>query len=252
MNLNNNTKTKKIITWSIWGIIIATLVFFFARVAIWERHYYAEKEGSPRATVESHASATDIDETPPTEEEVANWASTLPEHNPAYISLGSIAQIGRQVAPVGTTLDGAMDTPYNVYQLGWYTASGAPGQGGVGVYDGHNGGPNVYGVLKRLPLMCPEGEVGTRTVPSDPEQGTNECTGVGDTVAIERADGTSFVYTVVENTTVPIEKSDDYMTTAFTTPVHGKEAITIITCTGEWSESRGTYLSRQFLRAILK
>lgn len=251
MNLNNS-KTKKIISYSIWGIILIILAIFFIRVGLWERKYYAEKEGSPRAVAESHASATSVDETPPTEEEVANWASTLPENNPAYISLGAIGQIGRQVTSVGTDENGAMGTPFNVYQLGWYTASSAPGQGGVGVYDGHNGGPNVYGVLKKLPLLCPEGEVGTRTVPSDPEQGSSECTGEGDVIAIERADGTSFVYTVVENTTVPLEKSDDYMTTAFTTPVHGKEAITIITCTGEWSETRGTYLSRQFLRAILK
>jgi len=251
MNLNKE-KTKKIIEWCIWGIIALILAFFFGKVALWENNYYSEKEGSEREQGAVHAEEAQVDETEPTEEEVASWASTLPEYYPAYISLGAINQIGRQVAPLGTTAEGALDTPYNLYQVGWYKSSGAPGQGGVGVYDGHNGGPNVYGVLKSMPLMCPEGETGTRTVPNDPDLGTRECNGVGDTIAIERADGKSFLYTIIENKTIPLSQSDEYMSTAFLTPIHGKEAITIITCTGEWSQAQGTYLSRQFLRAVLK
>ena len=251
MNLDKE-KTKQIIGWCIWGLIGLALAFFFGKVAIWEHHYYSEKEGSEREEGIVHESEHEVEETEPTAEEVASWASTLPSSYPAYITLSGIGQIGRQVVPLGTTTDGAMDTPYNVYQIGWYQSSGAPGQGSVGVYDGHNGGPNVYGVLKSLPLLCPEGEKSVRTVPNDPSLGSRECTGGGDQIAIERADGKSFVYTVVENTTVSLDTSNDYMGTAFTTPIHGKESITIITCTGEWSQTQGTYLSRQFLRAVLK
>ena len=251
MNLNKE-KTKGLIGYIVWGLIGLILAFFFGKVAIWEHNYYKSKEGSERAEGIVHAEEQEIDETEPEPEEVASWASTLPSHYPAYITISAIGQIGRQVTPLGTTSDGALDTPYNLYQIGWYQSSGAPGQGSVGVYDGHNGGPNVYGVLKSLPLLCSEGETGTRTVPDDPSLGTRDCTGAGDQIAIERADGKSYVYTVVENTTVLLSQADEYMSTAFTTPVHGKEAITLITCTGEWSQTRGTYLSRQFTRAILK
>ena len=33
--------------------------------------------------------------------------------------------------------------------------------------------------------------------------------------------------------------------------IDGKETVTVITCTGEWSQTRQTYLSRQYLRATL-
>ena len=41
------------------------------------------------------------------------------------------------------------------------------------------------------------------------------------------------------------------MATAIKTPMTGKESITLISCTGEWSQAQGTYLSRQFTRAVL-
>ena len=96
------------------------------------------------------------------------------------------------------------------------------------VIDGHNGGPHVYGVFKRLPDLVS-----------------------GDIIQVEKGDGTIFKYKVVENTTVPLADSDKYMATAARSPEAGKESVTLISCTGEWSQSQGTYLSRQFTRAVL-
>jgi LPXTG-site transpeptidase (sortase) family protein len=73
----------------------------------------------------------------------------------------------------------------------------------------------------------------------------------GDIIKIERGDGAIFNYKVVENKTVPLSESDAYMTAAARSPEPGKESVTLITCTGEWSQQQGTYLSRQFTRAIL-
>ena len=56
---------------------------------------------------------------------------------------------------------------------------------------------------------------------------------------------------VVENKTVALSEADDYMKTAFKSPVAGKESVTLISCTGDWSQQQKTYLSRQFTRAIL-
>ena len=220
------TKTFKNYTGKIiWGIIIACLSIFILRVALWENTYYSTKEGSTRAVATSEHEEEEIIEVEPTKEEEAEHV--VPENSPRYITIDSLGVIGRMVIPVGLTATGELDTPRNIYQIGWYEKSGAPGYGGTLVLDGHNGGPNVEGVLKHLP----EVEIGAK-------------------ILIERGDGNSYSYTVVENTTVPLSESDAYMKTAFTSPVSGKESLTIITCTGEWSDLQSTYLSRQFLRAV--
>ena len=70
-------------------------------------------------------------------------------------------------------------------------------------------------------------------------------------IKIERGDGEVFEYQVVENIAVPLDEANSYMVTAANTPVEGKESVTLISCTGEWSQQQGTYLSRQFTRAII-
>ena len=102
------------------------------------------------------------------------------------------------------------------------------GSGGTLLIDGHNGGPNVLGVFKDLPSLV-----------------------YGDIIQVERGDGEIFQYKVVENVTVPLEESNVYMATAMRSPEVGKESVTLISCTGEWSSLQGTYLSRQFTRAVL-
>ena len=50
---------------------------------------------------------------------------------------------------------------------------------------------------------------------------------------------------------IPLSEANDYMATAIKTPLNGKESVTLISCAGEWSQAQRTYLSRQFVRAIL-
>ena len=50
---------------------------------------------------------------------------------------------------------------------------------------------------------------------------------------------------------MPLSEANDYMATAIKTPLSGKESVTLISCSGEWSQAQRTYLSRQFVRAIL-
>ena len=58
-------------------------------------------------------------------------------------------------------------------------------------------------------------------------------------------------YSVIENNAISLDESDEYMATAAQSPEADKESVTLITCTGEWSQQQGTYLSRQFTRAVL-
>lgn len=228
MNSEFKLKRKLPISKIIWLIILAIAVGFFTKVWLWENSYYSSKEGAERVVAinNSNTAEPEVDETVPTEEEVANY-NVAPDR-PRYLSIPAIGVNKSRILPMGLTATGALSTPNNIFDTGWYVNSGKPGTGGTLVLDGHNGGPNVIGVFKYLP-----------DVP------------LGARLTVERGDGEIFEYKVIENNTIPLSESDAYMATAMTSPIEGKEAVTIITCTGQWDGRQGTYLSRQFLRAVL-
>ena len=227
MSLKISVSTKRIVKWVITALGLLLLLIFFLRVAIWEDSYYREMEGSERAEVlVMDTEAEELIEIKPTEEEVAEY--TVGPKRPRYLSIEKLGIKNARIIPMKINSKGALGTPNNIFDVGWYEASEAPGEGGTMVIDGHNGGPNVHGVFKNLPDLVE-----------------------GDVIKVERGDGEKFYYSVVENKTVPLSESDAYMQQAMRSPEAGKESVTLITCTGEWSQARGTYLSRQFTRAIL-
>ena len=217
---------RTIIKWAIWSVLALLFLVFLIRVIVFENHYYNEKEGSERAVIEVQDTGEELIEEKPTEEEVHEY-TVAPEH-PRYLSISRLGITNARILPMGVNAKGELDTPQNIFDVGWYESSGLPGQGGTMVIDGHNGGPHVHGVFKDLPILAN-----------------------GDLIQVERGDGTIFKYQVVENNTVPLSEADQYMYTATKSPEAGKESVTLITCTGEWSQQQGTYLSRQFTRAVL-
>lgn len=221
---------KKYIPYAIWGIIALLLLIFIIKVSVFEANYYGEKQGSERATTES-ASATEreveeVDETEITPTEIEEY--TVPGDQPRYLSIPKLNITNARIISVWVKSNGELGTPKSIYDVGWYGNSGKPGQGKTLLLDGHNGGPTKIGVFKYLPSLA-----------------------IGESIIVERGDGTKFTYKVVENKTVPLSEADAYMRTAQQSPEEGKESITIITCTGEWSDQQKTYLSRQFVRAVL-
>ena len=216
---------RRIVKWSVWGVLLILFLVFLIRVATFEQGYYSEKEGSERAVTEQ-VDNRELDETEPTETEVAEY--TVAPDRPRYLSIEKLGITNSRILPMGVNTSGELDTPNNIFDVGWYESSGKPGGGGTMLIDGHNGGPHVYGVFKRLPELT-----------------------TGDIIQVERGDGKVFKYKVVENVSVPLSDSDKYMATAAKSPETGKESVTLISCTGEWSQAQGTYLSRQFTRAIL-
>ena len=223
--------TKNIISKVIFGIVVALIAFFFVKTAVWEYYYYQEKEGSERAVVtnidpNAATSAQEVDETEVTEEQRA--AHTVAPDEPRYLTIEKLGVYNARIISVGLTKNGELDTPYSIFDVGWYNRSSKPGTGGVLVIDGHNGGPNVQGVFKNLNKLYND-----------------------DLIVVERGDGVKLTYRVVENKEVPLADANQYMAVAFASPVPGTEAITLISCIGEWSQTQQTYLSRQFTRAIL-
>ena len=217
---------RQIIKWSIWGVICLLLLIFLIRVVTFENNYYHEKEGSERAIAEQMNDNSDLDETEPTEAQVAEYV--VAPDRPRYLTVEKLGVAKSRILPMGVNTEGELDTPNNIFDVGWYEGSGKPGGGGTMVIDGHNGGPHVHGVFKNLPNLAS-----------------------GDIIQVERGDGEIFRYEVVENTSVALGDSNGYMATAMKSPEPGRESVTLISCTGEWSQAQGTYLSRQFTRAVL-
>lgn len=220
----NNWRT--IVKWVIYTLLLILLLIFVVRVLVFEHNYYNEKEGSERVTMSLADPAEDLIEQPPTTTEVAEY--TVAADKPRYLTVEKLGVDKARILPMGVNSKGELMTPINIFDVGWYNASGLPGGGGTIILDGHNGGPHVHGVFKRLPDLV-----------------------AGDIITLERGDGAIFKYAVVENKTIPLDTADAYMAVAARSPESGKEAITLISCTGEWSQAQQTYLSRQFTRAVL-
>ena len=226
-NFKIKTGWKQIVKWALVGIVGILVLVFFIRVAVWEHDYYERMEGSEREVTETVEWQEELEEKVPTEEEVKEY--TVAADRPRYLSIEKLGISNARVLAMGVNAKGALNTPANIFDVGWYNASGKPGQGRVMIIDGHNGGPHMYGVFKKLPDLVE-----------------------GDIIKIERGDGAIFKYSVVENTTVSIDEADKYMNTLAKKPaISDKEGLTLISCTGEWSQKQKTYLSRQFVRAVL-
>ena len=224
--MNLKISLKKVLKWGVTAILGILFLVFIVKVATFEDAYYREKEGSERAEVVEVEEEEPLDEAVPTEDQVKEYI--VAADRPRYLSIAKLGVVNSRIITVGVKANGELGTPNNIFDVGWYENSGKPGQGKTIVIDGHNGGPNIHGVFKELPSLAK-----------------------GDIIKIERGDGKVFNYEVVENKTVSLDSADDYMKIAFRSPISGKESVTLISCTGEWSSKRSTYLSRQFTRAVL-
>lgn len=217
---------RKILSIALWAVFLILLVIFLVRVMTYEHNYLEEKEGSEREVATIVEEEEELIEEKPTEVEVKEY--TVAADRPRYLTIKKLGVYNARIIAIGVKASGELGTPNNVFDVGWYDASGKPGQGKTMLIDGHNGGPHVHGVFKNLPNLVS-----------------------GDIITVERGDGVVYNYRVVENQEISLENSDSYMSVAMKSPESGKESLTLISCTGEWSQARGTYLSRQFTRAVL-
>lgn len=217
-------------------LIVAIIAIFFGRVAIWENNYLKAMEGSDRDTPTANGTSgviydggEEVDETEPTETEIANYV--VAPNMPRYFSIPSLGIINARVAEVGLRSDGSVDVPRNAYMIGWYNGSVLPGTKGTALLDAH-GGDLGNGIFRSLPRIQ-----------------------IGAEINIEMGDGRLFTYKVVDTATRPLDgenNADSYMPTALASPQPGAASLTLITCTGEWSQLRQTYLDRFFARAVLQ
>lgn len=215
----------------IFGVILTMLAVFFIRVAVWEHDYLTAMEGTPRdvAAIEINetADSEDVDDTEPTEQEIIEYI--VAPDKPRYLTIPYLGLYNARVVEVGLKGQGEMATPYNIYDVGWYSGSALPGQQGATVLNAHGGdlGWGIFRTLQKLP--------------------------VGETFKIEMGDGRILNYRVVEKVTKDLgEEANRYMNTVFTPINADGNTLTMITCTGEWWQSQQTYSQRLFVRALLQ
>ncbi len=201
------------------------------KVIIWEHSYYANKEGTKREpAIEIGVTVDDepqeVDETDITPQQIIEH--TVAPDKPRYLMAAFMgAETKARVREIGLTSSGALGTLSSIFDVGWYRDSSKPGQNGTIVMDGHNGGPTKSGIFKHLDLIQE-----------------------GDRITIERGDGSIFHYETKDVKILPLAEAQDYMSEMFVSPVLGKESLSLISCTGEWSQARRTYLSRVMVRAV--
>lgn len=214
------------------AVFLVVFLAFFARVAIWEHNYLAAMEGSERDVVTSgdgevYEGGDEVDTTQPTETQIAEY--TVAPDMPRYLTIPSLGIRNARIVQVGLKDNNEMGTPRSAYDIGWYNQSSLPGTSGTALINAH-GGNLGNGIFRNLPGIQPGAEI-----------------------RIEMGDGRLYAYRVVDTVTKPLgDEANNYMSTAFTSPVPGKGSISLITCTGDWWQASQTYSQRFFARAVLE
>lgn len=124
-----------------------------------------------------------------------------------------------RILPMSVNTDGTMQAPINIFDSGWYAGSSKPGTPGAAVIDAHASGATREGLFAYLNTLI-----------------------VGDTIEIEKGDGTKLKYRVTHTETVGLDSID--MQKLLKPHGNAKEGLNLITCTGEWLKDKKTYDQR--------
>jgi sortase (surface protein transpeptidase) len=131
-------------------------------------------------------------------------------NQPRYIFIPKL-NVKAIVLSLGTTSSNQLQAPPNIYEAGWYNRSSLPGQAGAMLITGHSG--HVPGVLSNGIFY------GLKTLAA------------GDTIQIQRGDGTIFTYKVIRS---QVYSSTNVDMKAALIPINPKKpGVNLISCTGD-------------------
>jgi sortase (surface protein transpeptidase) len=151
-------------------------------------------------------------------------AEVLPESAPLRVQIPAIGVATGELVQLGLTAQRALEVPVDAVTAGWFKLSPTPGEIGPSVIAGHVNYGSVPGVFAKLHEMKP-----------------------GDTITVDRADGTS-----AEFTAYAVER---FPKAAFPTErVYGNTEspeLRLITCGGGFNEAAGEYLDNVIVFAKL-
>lgn len=167
------------------------------------------------ASPQARQVAEGADTTPPPTYSLKNYAVAPSLPRALYISKLHIAS---RVLPMGVNPDGSVQAPINIYDAGWYTGSVHPGEIGAMLIDGHSTADHeaLFGNLGKLVE--------------------------GDTLQLEKGDGTRLTYKVIHTAVVDLNKVD--MKQMLLPYGNALRALNLITCAGTWVQSSKTLTQR--------
>jgi sortase (surface protein transpeptidase) len=139
---------------------------------------------------------------------------------PSRLQIPSLA-LDAPVEALGVDATGAMETPHNLWDVGWFRRGPSPGELGDAVIDGHVGLPGYPLIFSSLARIT-----------------------IGADLIVVHADGTRSHFTVTGVSSTP---ADSHPTGLFATS--GPARLTLITCTGSYDGRNQTYANRLLVDA---
>jgi sortase (surface protein transpeptidase) len=137
---------------------------------------------------------------------VANYH--VPPANPRYIAIPAIGIGNTPVLSLGLLKNGAIATPGNIYETGWYDGSSRPGQSGAMFIYGHVSSWTATGIFYNLKKLVP-----------------------GDDITITRGDNKTYTYKVATTKLYPYNNVN--MNQVLAAVDAGKPGLNLMTCTGQ-------------------
>jgi len=168
-----------------------------------------DSTGATASVAGAHATATTTTTPPstarPSTAVISNYAvgPTLPR----YLDIPKLG-VHARVLSLGILNSGALATPNNVFDVGWYNESSLPGQPGATLIDGHVSSWTSHGVFYGIKTLA-----------------------AGDLIQVERGDGQVMSYKVVRSQVY--DHNDVDMQSAVTPVDPTKPGLNLITCTGD-------------------
>ena len=150
-------------------------------------------------------------------------------NQPRYISIPALSLGKTRIYPVGLNSNNLVEDASNIHDVTWYTKSTAPGDGGVVLINGHNKGINKNGAFYNLSTLSSS-----------------------DKISIERGDGKSLVYDVVDVQTISLDEFNSKgLALLGTSASQSKEGLNLVTFDGKWVPRLGTFDQRTIVRAVI-
>jgi LPXTG-site transpeptidase (sortase) family protein len=169
----------------------------------------ASAEAAPTSastSVDATQAAEGTDKAPIAASALSSYAVSPSLPRALYISKLNVAA---RLMPMNVNTDGSIQAPTNIFDAGWYTGSVKPGEDGAMFIDGHSSGSTHEGLFGNFDKLT-----------------------VGDTLQVEKGDGTKLTYKVVH--TEVSDLADVDMTRMLTTYPGVTKGLNLMTCTGSW------------------
>lgn len=187
-----------------------------AKVQIGQSVVAVKKAESSVATPEQHQVAEGADKKPLAPRSLSSYTVAAGLPRALYITKSNVAA---RVLPMNINPNGSVQAPINIFDSGWYTDSVKPGEVGAMFIDGHSSGLSREGLFGNLYKLV-----------------------VGDTLQIEKGDGTRLTYKVVHTAVVDKDSVDmKKMLLPYGTALR---ALNLMTCAGTWVNSSQTLTQR--------